>query len=202
MLWGDFKDNALIDNPGEEPTSHPSSIQYQVVSTPWLSIHNPPDHLLRPSTGNITHQSTSGASTGVHTTAGSTSITHRPTPAVTQKYLELCVNSSEYDISLVEINLSTTSAPIITDGQLFCEIRKRYNETRSNLVLHKLRFFRPAFLSYVRVCPPISRLPTTSISSSSYCVHSSASPTPPSASFPALSPSPPPPPATSSPRVQ
>ena len=42
-----------------------------------------------------------------------------------QKFLELCINTGEYDITLAEIEISTSRSSITSDSQLFEEIRKK-----------------------------------------------------------------------------
>lgn len=65
-----------------------------------------------------------------------------------QKFLELCINTGKYTISLGEIAVGNVG----TDGELFSEIRKRYYELRP---LHFRRlFYHPADIHYVCVSSP------------------------------------------------
>jgi hypothetical protein len=50
---------------------------------------------------------------------------------LTEKYFELCVNIGEWETELNEIEIATSKTNIETDGQLFREIRKRYEEKQT-----------------------------------------------------------------------
>lgn len=68
-----------------------------------------------------------------------------------EKYLELCVNIGEYDISLAEIEISTLNSSINTDGELFQEIKRSYKKHRGYLKTHNLHLFKPVDVRYVQV---------------------------------------------------
>lgn len=68
-----------------------------------------------------------------------------------EKYLELCVNVGEHNITLAEIRISTSQSQITTDGELFQEIRKSYGKRRGFLRTHSLHLFKPAKVDFVQV---------------------------------------------------
>lgn len=69
-----------------------------------------------------------------------------------KKFLELCVNTGKYTISLGEIAVGDVG----TDGELFSEIRKRYYELRP---MHFRRlFYHPADIHYVCVSNPYTQI--------------------------------------------
>lgn len=68
-----------------------------------------------------------------------------------EKYLELCVNTGEYDISLAEVSILSSGSNITNDGELFQEIKRQYNQHRGFLKTHNLHFFRPTEVLFVKV---------------------------------------------------
>ena len=71
------------------------------------------------------------------------------------RFLELCVNTGEYEISLAEIRIQEHGHPAIrSDGELFCAIRAQYEASRYCFLTHKLRLFKPARVDYVEVSKP------------------------------------------------
>ena len=73
-----------------------------------------------------------------------------PNPRL-EKYLELCVNVGEHNITLAELRISTSQSQITTDGELFQEIRKSYGKRRGLLRTHSLHLFKPAKVDFVQV---------------------------------------------------
>lgn len=69
----------------------------------------------------------------------------------TEKYLELCLNTGEYDVSLAEIAISSAQQIINSDGELFQEIRQRYQKTRGLIRSLNLRLFKPINIHFVEV---------------------------------------------------
>lgn len=69
-----------------------------------------------------------------------------------EKYLELCVNTGEYDISLAEIEISTAQSSIVSDGDLFCAIRAKYRQHHGFLKTHNFSLFKPVEVRFVQVC--------------------------------------------------
>ena len=65
-----------------------------------------------------------------------------------QKFLELCINTGKYTITLGEIAVGDVG----TDGELFSEIRKRYYELRP--MCFRRLFYHPADIHYVCVSNP------------------------------------------------
>ncbi|KAL8755981.1 MAG: hypothetical protein Q9184_004644 [Pyrenodesmia sp. 2 TL-2023] len=68
-----------------------------------------------------------------------------------ERYLELCINTGEYDVTLAEIHITTPTTLITSDGQLFEEIKKRYHEHRGFLLTHRWSLLKPTQVHFVRV---------------------------------------------------
>ncbi|KAL8692509.1 MAG: hypothetical protein Q9218_002484 [Villophora microphyllina] len=73
-------------------------------------------------------------------------------PAIKERYLELCVNTSEYDITLAEIEISTSETVINSDGELFDEIRRRYHKCRGALGFYNWLLLKPVGVHFVQFC--------------------------------------------------
>ncbi|KAL9623614.1 MAG: hypothetical protein Q9160_002070 [Pyrenula sp. 1 TL-2023] len=77
----------------------------------------------------------------------------RTSSTTTPRYLELCVNTGEHEISLAEIKIHGNGSSVIgSDGDLFREIIKEYEATRHCLLVHKLGLFKPARADHVEFC--------------------------------------------------
>lgn len=74
-----------------------------------------------------------------------------PSAPDTEKYLELCLNTGEYDVSLAEIVISTNQQTIENDGQLFQEIRNRYRRNRGIIKTPNFHLFKPVDVHFVEV---------------------------------------------------
>ncbi|KAL9599472.1 MAG: hypothetical protein Q9219_003811 [cf. Caloplaca sp. 3 TL-2023] len=146
MLWSDFvfKDSGSaidfarwLEHPEQQSNGHPS--------------HHTPIDLGPHSTPQPTGQRQNGTPTTLQLT--STVAQARSLPIQTpvncssprkERYLELCINTGEYDIALAEIHITTPETKITSDGQLFEEIRTQYNKHRGFLRSHRWSLFRPA----------------------------------------------------------
>ena len=69
-----------------------------------------------------------------------------------KRFLELCINTGKYTISLGEIAVGNVGA----DGELFSEIRKRYYELRP--MCFRRLFYHPADIHYVCVSNPDTQI--------------------------------------------
>lgn len=97
-----------------------------------------------------THNLNTNSSLGPHPVAV-TGMKKKALNQTIEKYLELCVNIGEYDISLAEIEISTLHSSINTDGELFQEIKRSYKKHRGYLKTHNLHLFKPVDVRYVQV---------------------------------------------------
>jgi hypothetical protein len=82
---------------------------------------------------------------------GNPGIHNRRPISMVNKYLELCVNTGDYEIGLGEIKIRTVDSNIVSDGQLFLRIKETYDEIRKSLKTHRLGLFKPADISFVKV---------------------------------------------------
>lgn len=153
MLWGDFENISTgnysafdyyssqpIGEPYSAPTAAPIISQKAISGIGGLFLGTPA--MLAPF-------DTSTAIQKSNTARGS--LTHRSLPTSSSRYLELCINTDQYNIILEEIDISAASA-IHTDGQLFREIRRRYDQARSRIFVHKFKLFKPRSVNFVQVC--------------------------------------------------
>lgn len=158
-IWGDFKkDNleaintlaTLLQCPTDSITS--DSVQgHTVRSSLARSNTSLPG---RPSDGQAASTSQHNSSTPqIATQSGRESLVQLP-----EKYLELCINTGEYETDLAEIWISNHESPIMNDGQLFQQIRDKYNKHRGFLKTHALHLFKPVGIHFVQVCPKIISL--------------------------------------------
>lgn len=153
MLWGDFENISTGDYRAiEYYSSQPIEQQYsaspaapitaqQAISGGVGLVPGTPG-ILRPF-GTSTAFQQSNAACG--------SLTHRSSPISNARYLELCINIDQYNIVLEEIDISAVNA-IHMDGQLFREIRRRYDQARSRVFVHKFKLFKPKSVHFVQVC--------------------------------------------------
>ncbi|KAL8826514.1 MAG: hypothetical protein Q9170_007375, partial [Blastenia crenularia] len=152
MLWGDFQ----VDNPEsaanlarwlEHPDqqSHGHSTSYTPPNLTIASASQPVGPAQK-STLPTSPLSPVAPSTGIAPTSAAAI---DPT-VLKERYLELCINTGEYDITLAEIHITTPEASITSDGQLFEEIRKQYNKHRGFLRSHKWSLFKPVDVHFVQ----------------------------------------------------
>lgn len=80
-----------------------------------------------------------------------TSTSKSPVNSVAEKYLELCINIGEHNISIAEIGILSPQSRIATDGQLFQKIRKAYHQRRGFLRSLNLHLFKPKKVDFVQV---------------------------------------------------
>ncbi|KAI4193359.1 MAG: hypothetical protein LQ346_003942 [Caloplaca aetnensis] len=149
-LWGDFQieSSELATNlaqwlecPANEHTTNRNLPQLTGGSSSQPTAHaqNPPP-------------STSQTLCSAPSVSASASSTSRPyTTSMTERYLELCINTGEYDVTLAEIQITTPTTLITSDGQLFEEIKKRYHECRGFLRTHRWSLLKPTEVHFVRV---------------------------------------------------
>ncbi|MCJ1264418.1 hypothetical protein MMC22_004289 [Lobaria immixta] len=151
-LWGDFRDR----NP-EALAALTASLQCSLSDASSSPTHPINNH--QPSSA--ARQSVSGPKNPVkHYSPASNSNCSQPIvctgsiPSVlgTEKYLELCLNTGEYDVSLAEIAISRNQQSIDNDGQLFQEIRKRYQKTRGIIKTPNFHLFKPVDVHFVEFC--------------------------------------------------
>lgn len=153
MLWGDFENS---------PTDEYSVLEYyssQSIGEQHSATPAAPATSQRGASGGIGPVAStsgkfgpSGTSTAIQrSNTACVSLTHRPLPTSNARYLELCINTDQYNIILEEIDISAASA-IHTDGQLFREIRRRYDQARSRVFVHKFKLFKPKHVNFVQVC--------------------------------------------------
>ena len=154
MLRGDFEksstdeysalENYSSHSIGEQqhsaPSAAPSTTQQAVSGGIGLVTGSP--NMFGPS-GTSTAMQQSNAIYG--------SMTYRSLPSSSARYLELCINTDQYNIILEEIDISAANA-IHTDGQLFREIRRRYDQARSKVFVHRFKLFKPKSVNFVQVC--------------------------------------------------
>ncbi len=152
MLWGDFKNSSAGEHSAlEHYSSHAIEKQHSATPAGPATIQQPVPGGVGPATGTLGVIGPSGASTAIQrSNAPGGSLTHRPLPSSGARYLELCINTDQYSIVLEEIDISGASA-IHTDGQLFREIRARYDQARSKLIAHRFKLFKPKSVNYVQV---------------------------------------------------
>ena len=100
-------------------------------------------------TGSLSRPSALRGKSSIPYITTATNVLHPP--RLTQKFFELCINTDEYDITLVEIEISTSRSSITSDSQLFQEIRKKYNHHWNFLRTHSLSLFKPIDVHYVQV---------------------------------------------------
>jgi hypothetical protein len=88
---------------------------------------------------------TDDSSSNVQSSSEATSQAASSHPHRKRKFLELCVNTGEIDISLGEIDVTDVN----TDGELFKKIYERYKNLRG----HRMRriFLKPIDVHFVRV---------------------------------------------------
>lgn len=153
-LWGDFQIQDAeavesftrwLEHPDQQPY-HPSA------------SHNPSQLNASSATSTLGHQQAhtrTDSQAANNAPIASTATTPKPLSLPrqpTERYLELCINTGEYDISLAEIHINTPETSITSDGQLFEEIRKRYQKCRGILRNHKWSLFKPIDVHFVRFC--------------------------------------------------
>ncbi|KAL9003543.1 MAG: hypothetical protein Q9188_003601 [Gyalolechia gomerana] len=151
-LWGDFRiEDAesvmnfarLLEHPDQQVRGESSNQNTSQVNIGTTS----------PSTSHPQVYTSTLSQVAIKIPAGSTTATAKLVPLPTppnKRYLELCVNTGEYDISLTEIHVTTPETAITSDGQLFEEIRKQYNRCRGIFRSHKWSLFKPVDLHFVR----------------------------------------------------
>jgi NDT80 / PhoG like DNA-binding family len=105
--------------------------------------------------------------------SGTSSTRYRVVPMLGCKFLELCINTGEYEINLAEIKIEDHGLPAIrSDGELFRAIKNQYEATRFCLLTHKLRVFKPARVDYVEVSWPRKVAPDSDKSDNMLLIHS------------------------------
>lgn len=113
---------------------------------------NPPTVPNTTSSAQKTQQTTAAVDSTSHHQHPLTGCRSRsPQIPLIEKYLELCINTGEYNVTLAEIEISTAQSHITSDGQLFHEIRKQYNQHRRFSKVHNLHLFKPVEVRFVQV---------------------------------------------------
>ncbi|KAL8711910.1 MAG: hypothetical protein Q9225_007047, partial [Loekoesia sp. 1 TL-2023] len=145
-LWADFQIETLESartlarwlehHPDQQSNGHPTT--YMPAS---LGAGSAPQ--LTGQTQNCTTPASQSSSVVRATGNMPTSAATISSNALKERYLELCINTGEHDITLAEIPITTPEISITSDGQLFEEIRKQYNKTRGFLRSHKWSLFKP-----------------------------------------------------------
>jgi hypothetical protein len=158
-LWGDFDENQpealnrlseVLQLPMNTPTQ--SDYLHMTCTATDNSRQGTSDRLV-PSNSNQDSSSDDKVSPQIHLAEAKN--TRSPSPIV-ERYLELCVNTGEYSISLAEIEVSTPRAQITNDGELFRAIKKKYDHHRGFLKTHQLHLFKPVAVHFVQVSCEIS----------------------------------------------
>ena len=158
-LWGDFEGNQpealnrlseVLQLPMNMPTR--SDYLHMTCTATDNSRQGTSDRLV-PSSSNQDSSIDDKVSPQTHLAEAKNT---RPPSPIVEKYLELCVNTGEYNISLAEIEVSTPRAQITNDGELFRAIKKKYDHHRGFLKTHQLHLFKPVAVHFVQVSCEIS----------------------------------------------
>ncbi|KAH6838570.1 hypothetical protein B0I37DRAFT_409119 [Chaetomium sp. MPI-CAGE-AT-0009] len=124
QLVASLKGNTAHAGDGTAPpqASHPPG----GVSAPTAASGSSPSHPSSNTQAINTGQPPSQNQSPI-TSGGAATHTNGPAGQVKKRFIELCVNTGEFQRSLAEIDVSTASS----DAQLFDRIRERYREVRS-----------------------------------------------------------------------
>ena len=153
MLWGDFENISTGDHSAfEYYSSQPAGERYSTPPATPITAQQAISGGVGQVSGAPGMLGPFGISTAFQqSNAACRSLTHRSSPISNARFLELCGNIDQYNIILEEIDISAANA-IHTDGQLFREIRRRYDQARSRVFVHKFKLFKPKSVNFVQVC--------------------------------------------------
>ena len=159
-MYRDYKQSSTVTQQSlyhsETPShhlSHPSGYGEAASDMGNLSVSSSISRISSPTGTNTSSGESSASSFGApssQTTNNSTRLrqfTPRPHQAIgDRRFLEICVNTGDYTISLGEIDITT----VATDGELFGRVAQSYRELRG--AHFKRVFMKPANIHYVLVC--------------------------------------------------